>query len=68
MGQNPNENLRKTLQLSQQLLNLANSADVSRDDIGCGVLYGAMRDSAYKLRRLAESEIEEHRKSGRWDA
>ena len=63
MSKNCNENLKKTLELSQELLKLADLADADRDDIGCGVLYGAVRDSAYKIKRLAESEIAEHKRT-----
>jgi hypothetical protein len=48
---------------------LADEGDANREDNGCGVLYGLVRDCAYKIRRLAEAEKEVHdRKSSRGDA
>ena len=45
----------------------ADAGDEARADTSCGVLYGTLRDSAYKLRHLAEQEIEAHKESGLWD-
>ena len=46
---------------------LADLGDQSRLDGSCGVLYGTLRDSAYKLRHLAEQEIQRHKDRGVWD-
>ena len=62
-----NENLRKTLRLTKEMLALADEGDRDRNDPSCGIIYGIMRDMAYKLRRMAESECEKHRESGKWD-
>jgi hypothetical protein len=59
-------NIKKTLQLTQQMINLANKGDADREDIGCGVIYGVMRDAAYKIKKLAEAEKENHIKKGWW--
>jgi len=48
------------------MLDLADQGDAVREDSGCGVLYGVLRDSAYKINRLAESEREAHIKKGWW--
>lgn len=48
------------------MLELADEGDNVREDPGCGILYGVVRDSAYKIRQLAESEIKEHIKKGWW--
>ncbi|MBN1765045.1 MAG: hypothetical protein JW860_07300 [Sedimentisphaerales bacterium] len=48
------------------MLNLADEGDADRDDIGCGILFGTLRDCAYKLRTLAQSEMMEHKKKGLW--
>jgi hypothetical protein len=42
------------------MLELADAGDAAREDVGCGVLYGVLRDSAYKLQRLAEAERQAH--------
>jgi len=46
---------------------LADLGDHNRQDRSCGVLYGMLRDAAYKLRRMAQEEREMHRKNGIWD-
>jgi hypothetical protein len=46
---------------------IADEGDSAREDVGCGVLYGMLRDSAYKIRRLAEEEREAHIRKGWWE-
>ncbi len=55
-----NDNLRKVIQLSYEMLELADRGDKFRQDIGCGVVFGTLRDEAYKIRRLAEEELSQH--------
>lgn len=62
-----NQNIVKVLRLSRDMMLLADLGDQSRNDGSCGVLYGTLRDSAYKLRHLAEQEIERHKELGVWD-
>ncbi len=57
--------LKKTLELVERMLRLANHGDAVRNDAGCGVLYGVLRDSAYKLKQLAEAERQVHLKKNR---
>lgn len=54
-------NLTRVLQLSQEMMNLADRGDQEREDTGCGVLFGMLRDAAYKIRQIAEAERELHR-------
>ncbi len=54
--------LELTLDLVERMLRLADEGDAVREDPGCGVLYGMLRDSAYKLKHLAETERQAHRK------
>ncbi len=56
------KNIKKTLKLAEEMLDLADNGDAVREDAGCGVLYGVLRDSAYKIRKLAETEKEAHMK------
>jgi hypothetical protein len=66
MGSAANDCLKKTLELAAAMLEVADQGDAAREDVGCGVLYGVLRDSAYKLRSLAAAELEAHlRKRGR---
>ncbi|MBW1939004.1 MAG: hypothetical protein JRI67_09650 [Deltaproteobacteria bacterium] len=60
------ENIKKTLKLAEKMLDLADKGDAVREDAGCGVLYGVLRDSGYKIRKLAEVEKEAHIKKGWW--
>ncbi len=55
------EILLKTVEMASSMLRLADEGDANREDNGCGVLYGVLRDSAYKIRRLAEAEVEAHK-------
>jgi hypothetical protein len=55
-----------TLALASRMAEAADEGDRVREDDGCGVLYGVLRDSAYKIKQLAEAEWERHqRQSGR---
>ena len=45
---------------------LADQGDTDREDNGCGILYGVLRDSAYKLKKLAEEERDNHIRKGWW--
>jgi hypothetical protein len=55
----------KTLEMAELMLKLADEGDAARQDVGCGVLYGVLRDSAYRIRKLAEAERAAHSKKGR---
>jgi hypothetical protein len=60
------ESIQKTIELTKTMLNLADEGDAVREDTGCGVLYSVLRDSAYKIKQLAESEKNAHVKKGWW--
>jgi len=66
MDESNNENLNRVIRLTREMLALADEGDRDRDDDSCGILYGILRDTAYRLRNLAESECENHRRSGKW--
>jgi len=48
------------------MLKAADKGDVVREDNGCGVLYGVLRDSAFKIKKLAEAERDAHIRKGWW--
>jgi len=48
------------------MLSIADKGDAVREDAGCGVLYGVLRDAAYKIKKLAEAEKDAHVKKGWW--
>ncbi len=60
MGKPCDENIQRTLQLTQEMILLAERGDADREDTGCGILYGVLRDAAYKVKRLAEEEWNRH--------
>lgn len=60
------QNIYDTLELVQQMICLADEGDSHREDVGCGVLYGLLRDSAYKLQKIAEKEKTAHIRKGWW--
>ncbi|MBE9580307.1 MAG: hypothetical protein IMF18_01660 [Proteobacteria bacterium] len=60
------ESIKKTFKLVEDMLDIADEGDVVREDNGCGVLYGVVRDSAYKIKKLAEAEKEAHIRKGWW--
>jgi len=61
-----NLHITKTLKLADEMINLADQGDADREDNGCGILYGILRDSAYKLKKLAEDEKVNHIRKGWW--
>ncbi len=60
-------NIIQTLSIVEKMLKLAEEGDDEREDTGCGVMYGMLRDSAYKIRQLAEKEKQAHMNKGWWD-
>ena len=61
------ENIRSTLKLVNMMIELANKGDAEREDNGCGILYGILRDSGYKLKKVSEKEKKKHIAKGWWD-
>ena len=61
-----NRHIVKTLKLVDEMINLADQGDTDREDNGCGILYGVLRDSAFKLRKLAEEENLNPIRKGWW--
>ena len=61
------QNIKKTIKLTSEMIKLADKGDADREDIGCGILYGILRDSAYKLKKLAEEERDTHIEKGWWE-
>jgi hypothetical protein len=61
-----NENIMRILELVDRMAEIADKGDMEREDSGCGVLFGILRDSAYKIKKLAEEEKEAHIRKGWW--
>lgn len=49
------------------MIALADKGDIEREDVGCGILYGVLRDAAYRVKKLAEEEKKIHILKGWWD-
>lgn len=49
------------------MIQLAERGDSDREDSGCGILYGILRDAAYKIKQVAEMEREAHIRKGWWE-
>jgi len=60
------ESIKKALQLAKEMIIISDDGDAVREDARCGVLYGVIRDSAYRIKRLAEEEKDAHIKKGWW--
>ena len=60
------QNIIKTLDLAERMLQIAQQGEFDQEDNGCGILYGVVRDSAFKIRGLAEKEKESHIRKGWW--
>jgi hypothetical protein len=60
------KNLQAILQLTDAMIKLAIKGDMDREDTGCGILYGILLDSAYKIKSYAEQEKQSHIKKGWW--
>lgn len=60
------ENILKVIGLADEMITLADEGDALGADTGCGVLYGVLRDSAYRIKKLAEEERAAHINKGWW--
>jgi len=68
MNRECNDNIRRALKAATDLVILADEGEAAMEDDGCGVLYGVVRDCAYKIRSEAEREREAHKARGIWDS
>lgn len=60
-------NLVQTIELAQQMISLAQTGYEQREDPGCGILYGILLDSGYRLLDLAQKERQAHMQKGWWE-
>lgn len=67
MSHRCNEQIQKSLIMAWILMVLADEGESFMEDDGCGVLFGVLRDCAYKIRGEAEREREAHKARGVWD-
>jgi hypothetical protein len=59
--------ITEIIELSEKLLAAADQGDLELEDDSCGVLFGVVRDCAYKLLAAAAKEREYHIQKGTWD-
>ena len=60
-------NIARTIDLAQQMIELAQTGYEQREDPGCGILYGILLDSGYRLLALAQKEKHAHVQKGWWN-
>jgi len=63
-----NKHILDALDLACRLTILADEGETDAQDDSCVVLYGVIRDCAYKIRKLAEQERDAHIARGIWDS
>lgn len=56
--------LRRTLDLADEMKRLADEGEAEACDDSCAVLFGVVRDCAYKIESRAASEVVRHRAAG----
>jgi len=61
------KNIARTIKLAQEMIELAQTGYEQQEDPGCGVLYGILLDSGYRLLDLAQKEKHSHMQKGWWD-
>lgn len=62
------ESIKDTISIAEKMLKIADEGDMVREDNGCGVIYGVLRDAAFKIKKLAEAEKDAHIRKGWWKA
>lgn len=60
-------NIAQTIDLAHEMIRLAHTGYEQREDPGCGILYGILLDSGYRLLELAQKEKQAHVQKGWWD-
>ncbi len=59
-------NIALTIKLANEMIELAQKGYEDHEDPGCGVLYGILLDTGYKILDLAQKEKQAHMKKGWW--
>jgi len=55
------------MEMTEDLTRLAEEGELASQDDSCAVLYGIVRDCAYKIKARATLEKERHISLGMWD-
>jgi hypothetical protein len=67
MVKNCDINIARTIELAQKMIDMARTGYEQREDPACGVLYGILLDSGYRILDLAQKERQKHIEKGWWD-
>ncbi|RJO65583.1 MAG: response regulator [Myxococcales bacterium] len=57
---NASESLSNVLNLSRRMIDMAKSDEKIHLDVGCRVIFGALRDYGYALKKMVEKELAQH--------
>ena len=57
-------NIARTIDLAHEMIKLAQTGYEQQEDPSCGVLYGILLDSGYRLLDLAQKEKHAHIRKG----
>ncbi len=60
-------NIAQTIDLANEMIKLAQKGYEQREDPGCGILYGILLDTGYRLLDLAQKEKHTHMQKGGWE-
>lgn len=66
MLKEPEYYLRRAVGIAKDMKVLADEGEQQAPDNGCAVLFGVIRDCAYRIQGRAEDEEEVHRTMGNW--
>ena len=61
-----NRHIRETFDMVRRMIILADEGEQDSTDDSCVVLYGIIRDSAYRIKAEAERERSRHVEKGTW--
>ncbi|MDD5596697.1 MAG: hypothetical protein PHV82_02050 [Victivallaceae bacterium] len=67
MKERCNKHIRETLDYVRSLIILADDGERDSEDDGCRLLYGVVRDCAYKMKYEAERERDVHQQNNKKD-
>lgn len=60
------KNIARTIEMANEMIDLARQGYDNHEDPGCGVLYGILLDSGYRILDLALKEKQAHIQKGWW--
>jgi hypothetical protein len=60
------KNIARTIDMAKEMIDMAHHGYDDHEDPGCGVLYGILLDSGYRILDLALKEKQAHIDKGWW--